>query len=165
MNSDLERAREAFLEQLRSGRDELLDTSGIATYWRAVESEAMGVEEPGRIEEWLARLAQDRERVDAIKAQKASAEQSQFGGEGAAMMLVRLLHLLADIEGTLKRRLWLLRNELGAWVYLVGLGVKQKPAPNKKDEETEKAAKKPTAVTDKKPAAAADKKPTKTKGA
>ncbi|MEZ4265182.1 MAG: hypothetical protein R3F39_02300 [Myxococcota bacterium] len=163
MNTDLDRARDSFLEQLRSGRDELLDTHGIAAYWQSVESEAARVEEPGLIDEWLRRLAQDRERIESIKAQKSSAEQSQFGGEGVALMLARLLQLLADIEGTLKRRLWLLRNELGAWVYLVGPGVKQKPPPNKKDEDKEKAPKARKA-SEPKPAAAAEKKPTKTKG-
>lgn len=163
MNTDLDRARDSFLEQLRSGSDAMIDTRGIAGYWQSIESEAARVEEPGVIDEWLRRLAHDRERVEALKAQKSSAEQSQFGGDGVALMLIRLLALLADIEGTLKKRLWLLRNELGAWVYLVGPGVKQKPQPNKKDDEKDKTPKARKA-SEPKPVAAAEKKPTKTKG-
>ncbi|MCB9727584.1 MAG: hypothetical protein H6744_02690 [Deltaproteobacteria bacterium] len=163
MNADLDRAREAFLDQLRSGRDEFVDTQGISSYWTTVEREASQVEEPGVIEEWLRQLARDRDRIESIKAQKNAAEQGQFGSDVAAQMLIRLLALLADVEGSLRKRLWFLRNELGAWVYLVGAGVKQKPPPNKKDDDKDK---KPTArkASEPKAGAKADRRPTKTKG-
>lgn len=158
---DLEASRESFLHQLSSDFESFHDYGDFMGYWRAVEAEARHSEDIGQLDSWVKDLRRDRDKLDALKARQHRSESSQLGAAPALMVIQRLLALLDEIEGHLKRRLSMLRDMLGMWVFLAGPGVKQKPAPKgddapkgDKDKQTEQVLHKPQVKA----------KPTKTKG-
>lgn len=126
---DLETAREDFLRRMQHDGQALLAHQKFSAYWSNVEDEATHSEDMGQLDRWLKDLARDRDRLAELKNQKLGAESSQMGGDARIQIILRLIALLSDVEGTLKKRLWELRDRLGSWVFLAGQGVKSKPPP------------------------------------
>lgn len=140
---ELERAREAFLHRLSQDGLSALEGQPLVAYWQSVEAEATQTEDLARLERWSMALAGDKARIAALRAQARTAESSQVGG-GAdqALALIRhVLGLLDAIEERLNRRLAILRDRMGRWVFLAGPGVKKKPPEGDKGEEDERSTK------------------------
>ncbi len=167
---DLETAREDFLRQMRNDGRALLAHERFSAYWQQVEDEAKHSEDMGELDRWLKDLARDRDRLAELKSAKQVAEGGQLGMDARVEVLLRLIALLTDIEGTLKKRLWELRDRLGMWVFLAGVGVKSKPVPEaaKDPSQQKKDAKQAAAKEEVKPLLQRPqqkRKPTKQKGA
>jgi hypothetical protein len=100
-------------------------------------------------------LARDKDRLAELKSRQQQASSSQLGGSEAIGLINRILALLDDIDAELKRRLRRLRDELGLWVILAGMGRKSKPVPKgigkKKDDDDDKESELLLAQKKKKP--------------
>ncbi len=139
IDRDLEQQREDFLRRLSGDVEHFAGEERYLAYWNTVEHEARTIEDMGQLDTWVRELRRDRDKLEELKAQKQSAASGQLGADVAVRLIDLILGLLEDIERRLERRLSLLRERFGAWVYLLGPGVKQKPPPKdedaKKDEE------------------------------
>ncbi len=131
--ADLENAREHFLHQIQLSDLGLAGHEHFAAYWQDVREEAMHSEDLSQLDRWVKDLARDRDRVAALREQHQLAQASQMGSADLARMLSQLLALLDEVGYALKKRLAMLRDQIGAWVYLAGPGTKSKPAPGKGD--------------------------------
>lgn len=120
-------ARQRFIDHLRSHTADGSGHEALVAYWRQVELEAAVAEDLGQIDGWVREIAQDRERVAALKAQQ-QASAGQLGQEGVAAVLSRLLALLDEIGGGLRRRLAQLRERVGRWIILAGPGMRARKA-------------------------------------
>ncbi len=164
--SDLEASRERFLHSLTGDFESFRDHAEFTHYWQTVEGEAQHTEDIGQLDRWIKDLARDRDRLEAVRARAAQAESSQFGASPVLQLILRLLSLLDGVEQRLKRRLSMLRDMLGMWVFLMGPGVKSKPAPagaDGKPGKTEEKEGPSEAVLAKRASEQQKKKPTKTK--
>lgn len=164
--SDLEVNRERFLNALSGDFESFHDHTDFTNYWRTVEAEANQTEDIGQLDRWVKDLARDRDKLEAVRARASQAESGQFGASPVLQIILRLLALLDGVEQRLKRRLAMLRDMLGMWVFLAGPGVKGKPPPAAADGKAGKSEEKEgpsEAVLAKRASEAKPKKPTKTK--
>lgn len=157
-SQDLETSRERFLNQLTGDLESLNEYGDFTGYWRSVEMEAEKSEDVGQLDRWLKDLRRDRDKLEALKARKVASESSQLDAGAVTAIIHRLLQLLDECERKLKRRLSMLRDMLGMWVFLMGPGVKRKPPPKgdgkpgeKDQEQTEQILAKGPKLTPKKP--------------
>lgn len=156
-NSRLEQYRDQFLNQIHRQEFSGERASDFLSYWRAVEAEAKATEDLGRIDGWAKEIARDRDKLAALKAQQQQASSSQMGDSEVVALINQILSLLDAIEGSIKKRHGWIRDELGLWVVLAGMGRKSKPKKNKAEEEQKETqevvlakAKKPEPPTKKK---------------
>ena len=141
VDQDLEQQREDFLRRLAGDVEQFAGEDRYLAYWNAVEHEARTIEDMGRLDTWVRELRRDRDKLQELKARKSTAASSQVGAEVATRLISVLLALIDDIERRLLKRLSLLRDRFGSWVYLLGPGMKQKPVPKDADsKEDDKAA-------------------------
>jgi len=143
-DQDLERAREVFLSRLAHEGVGLLAQQPLVAYWQSVEAEARVAEELDTVERWSRALARDKDKLEELRNQARSVESNQLGGEDALVMIRHILALLDAIEGRINRRLAVLRDRMGRWVFLAGPGVKKKPPEGDEkpdDKKTGKTAK------------------------
>ncbi|MGM0574803.1 MAG: hypothetical protein ACQEXJ_03610 [Myxococcota bacterium] len=143
LTGDLESARALFLQQLQGDMAALAGHEGFTEYWQQVEFELPQVEDQALLEKWLSELLRDRERLRAMedRQREASTDGRSGTAEEALRIIARLLGVLDDVERRLRHRLWVIRERLGAWVYLAGPGVKRKPRPKGPEEEKEEEKK------------------------
>ena len=132
--------RTRFLEQIHSDQFMGEGASEFMSYWRSVEAEAKASEDLGQLDAWVKELSRDKDRVMELRARQKQAASSQMGDAEMLGLLTRILMLLDEIEGEIKRRLHRMRNEIGMWVFLAGMGRKSKPKP--KDTTKKKGKKK-----------------------
>lgn len=132
----LEQYRARFLDQLHSSTFDGSGAGDFLSYWQSIEVQAKASEDMGQLDNWVKYLARDKDRLAELKARQQQASSSQMAGSEAIQLINRILALLDDIESAIKRRLQHIRNELGLWVILAGLGRKSKPKPTgkKKDD-------------------------------
>jgi len=140
-SSSADRSRSRFLDQLHSNEFTGDGAAEFMSYWRSIEVEAKASEDLGQLDAWVKDISKDKDRVMEIRARQQQAASSQMGDSEMLGLLTRILMLLDDIEGELKRRLHRMRNEIGMWVFLAGMGRKSKPKPKgptkKKDKKKE----------------------------
>ena len=128
-NHDLEMSRQMFLDQLRSSEPQLMGHARYESYWQAIQMQAHQTEDVGQLDTWVSQLGRDKEMVQQLRDRQRAAAASQMGAYEAVQLLNRLLMLLDDVGTTLKKRLAFLRNTIGLWVILKGMGQKSKPVP------------------------------------
>ena len=137
----LQHGRARFLDQLHSSEFTGEGTSEFMSYWRGIEVEAKASEDLGQLDAWVKEIAKDKDRVMELRARQQQTASSQMGDSEMLGLLTRILMLLDEIEGEIKRRLHRMRNEIGMWVFLAGMGRKSKPKPKnttkKKDKKKE----------------------------
>jgi len=137
--TQLEQYRSRFLNQLHSAEFDGSGASDFLSYWQSIEFQAKASEDMGQLDSWVKDLARDKDRLAELKSRQQQASSSQLGGSEAIGLINRILALLDDIDAELKRRLRRLRDELGLWVILAGMGRKSKPVPKgigkKKDDD------------------------------
>ena len=134
-SENVEQARTRFLDQLRDHRMEaaLAEQGGFLAYWQQIEEESRHSEDMGQLDKWVRELSRDKDRLAELRAQSQQAAASQMGDADVMAFIQRLMMILDDIYAKLRRRLNLLRDRIGMWVFLVGPGKKSKPVP--KDDE------------------------------
>lgn len=125
----IEGHRNRFLEQLHTNNFSGEGAGEFMSYWRAIEVQAKASEDMGQLDVWVKDLARDKDRVAEIRSKQQQAASSQMGSGEMLSLLNRILMLLDEIEGELKRRHHRVRNEIGMWVFLAGMGRKSKPKP------------------------------------
>jgi hypothetical protein len=125
----IEGHRNHFLNQLHSNEFNGASAGEFMSYWRAIEVQAKASEDMGQLDVWVKDLARDKDRVAEIRSKQQQAASSQMGSGDMLSLLNRILMLLDEIEGELKRRNHRVRNEIGMWVLLAGMGRTSKPKP------------------------------------
>lgn len=134
----LESGRSRFLDQLHSAEFTGEGAAEFMSYWRSIEVEAKASEDLGQLDVWVKELSRDKDRVMELRARQQQAASSQMGDGELLGLLTRILMLLDEIEGDIKRRLHRMRNEIGMWVFLAGMGRKSKPRPKDSTQKKEK---------------------------
>ena len=129
-SSRFESGRERFLQHLHGSEIVGPGASEFMTYWRRIEVEAQASEDLGQLDTWVKEIAKDKDRLMELRARHQQAASSHMGEIDSLGLLARILALLDEIEGQLRRRHHHVRNELGLWVFLAGMGRKSKPKPN-----------------------------------
>jgi hypothetical protein len=137
---NLDQMRTQFLDRLTDFQGSLEGYDGFSMYWTQIQSQAERVEEIGQIDSWVRDLARDRDRVAALRSRKREGE-GVMGNDELMHILNRLLSLLDEVGGDLRKRLRLLRDRLGMWVFLAGMGKKSKPLPRGAADQDKKDAK------------------------
>ena len=134
----LESGRSRFLDQLHSPEFTGEGTAEFMSYWRGIEVEAKASEDLGQLDAWVKEISKDKDRVMELRARQQQAASSQMGDGEMLGLLTRILMLLDEIEGEIRRRLHRMRNEIGMWVFLAGMGRKSKPKPKGPEKKKEK---------------------------
>lgn len=144
MNDSLETARERFLDQLHNPQFDPTGHAQFVAYWTSIESQAQMTEDLSQLDSWHKEIMRDKDRLAELKVRQQQAASSQMGMSPAVQLISRLLALLDDLGGRLRKRLLMIRGEIGMWVFLAGPGKKSKPRPNQtvetKQEKEEQAA-------------------------
>ena len=120
----------------------------FTSYWQQAQAEAEHTEDISKLDQWVKQIDWDREKLQALRDRQREAS-GAMGAEAQSVvaLISRILMLLDEISAELRRRLHMLRDQMGMWVFLAGMGAKSKPKPKdqgapKKDEKTKKTAKK-----------------------
>ena len=152
-SNQLEQYRSRFLDQLHSAQFDGSGAGDFLSYWQNIEVQAKASEDMGQLDTWVKEIARDKDRLAELKSRQQQASSSQMAGSEAIQLINRILALLDDIDTALKRRLRQIRNELGLWVLLAGLGRKSKPKPKgkKKDDDDDQESELILAQKKKKP--------------
>ncbi|MDP6944364.1 MAG: hypothetical protein QF464_09470, partial [Myxococcota bacterium] len=87
------------------------------------------------------------DKIDALKTQARAMDSEQMGEQDSLALIRQLLSLLDGIEEKINRRLAVLRDRIGRWVFLAGPGVKKKPI---EDDDAKRDKKKGKSASDKK---------------
>ena len=138
MNDSLSTIRDRFLDQLHTSQFDPSGHGDFVAYWTQIEAQAQVSEDLSQLDLWHKEIMRDKDRLAELKARQQQAASSQMGMSPAVQLIARLLALLDDLGARLRKRLLLVRGEIGMWVFLAGPGKKSKPRPNQDTDTKEK---------------------------